>query len=92
MRISSPVTHFFPGNGIFQLFQKKKAYFLSFEEKKASFWGGTKISSPASPCNTLSPSTRFVQAFGQSFSVIFTLHNSSDSLYRITELLSLIHI
>ena len=30
-----------------------------------------KTSSPGSPCTTLSKSTRFVQAFGQTFSVIF---------------------
>ena len=36
----------------------------------------------------LDRSIRFVQAFGQSFSVIFTPHSGCGSLYRITELLS----
>ena len=46
--------------------------FLSFQEKRASFRGGTKKTSPGGPCTTLSMSIRFVPTSEQSFSVIFT--------------------
>ena len=47
-----PESNFFRETAFFS-FSKKKNYFLSFEGKKASFWGGTKkISSPGSPCTT----------------------------------------
>ena len=39
--ISSPGSHNFPGNSLFQPFQTKSPrYFLSLEETKASFLGG----------------------------------------------------
>ena len=66
------------GKQPFSAFPKKFPYFLSFQEKKASFGGGgQKLSSPGGPCTTLSTSIRFFQASGQSFSVIFTPHSSS---------------
>ena len=78
MLISSPGTQHISGKQAFFSFCKKKIpYFLSFEGKKASFSGGTKFFHPRVVlvlCSTLSTSIRFVQAFGQSFSVIFTLH------------------
>ena len=69
-------SNFFP---LFPLIRGEKHVILGRDKKK---------SSPGSPCTTLSTSIRLVQAFGQSFSVIFTLHSSCSSLYRITELLS----
>ena len=44
--------------------------------KRRYFGAGQKLSSPGSPCTTLSTSIRFAQAFGQSFPAIFTLHSS----------------
>ena len=59
---------------IYQLFLNVFRYFLSFPEKKGSFSGGGKNRYPPSgPCTALSTSTRLVQAFGQCFSIIFTL-------------------
>ena len=45
MRISSPETQKFPGNSLFQL-PKNFPYFLSFQEKRRHFGGGTKIIIP----------------------------------------------
>ena len=88
MRISSPGTLNFPGNSLFQLFQKSPMFPLIREKKGVILGWDEKVSSPGSPYTTLSTSIRFVQAVGQSFSAIFTLHSSCSSLYRVTEMLS----
>ena len=52
--------------------------FLSLHGKKVSFWEGDRKyhppSSPGGPSTTSSTSARFAQAFGRSFSALFTLH------------------
>ena len=69
MCTSSPVTQKLPGNSLFQFFfffkpARSLYVILLIRGKKASFWGGQKKWSPFVK--------RFVQAIGQSFSVIFT--------------------
>ena len=71
-------TAFFNLSNIFPLFHSRG---------KGVIWGRDRnMLSPDSLCTTLSTSTRFVQAFGLSFSVIFTPHSSFSRLYRIVEL------
>ena len=65
------------GKQPFLAFPKKIPYFLPFQGKRRYFGVGQKKSSPGGPCTTLSTSVRFVQASGQSSSVIFTPHISS---------------
>ena len=75
-------TAFFSFSKIFPLFPRSR-------EKGVIVGRDKKISSPGSPCTTLSTSIRFVQTFWRSVSVSFILHScSSNSPYRITELLS----
>ena len=74
MRISPPGTQFFPGNSLFQLFPKFSPISSHSREKGFILGRNKKVASPGSTFTTLSTSIRFVQAFGQSFSVIFTLH------------------
>ena len=88
MRISPPGTQFFPGNSLFQLFPKFSPISSHSREKGFILGRNKKVASPGSTFTTLSTSIRFVQAFGHSFSVIFTLHRGCSSLSRITELSS----
>ena len=89
MRISSPGTHFFSGNTLFQLFQ----FFLPISShsrgKKASFWGGTKKKHPR-VVHVLHQAQVYdsFRPLGKSFSVIFTLHSSCSSLDRMNQFVS----
>ena len=77
-RISSPGTQEFPGNSPFQLFQKCSPISSLYRKKGVISGEGQKETSPGGPCTTFSKSTQIIQAFGQSFSVIFTPHNRSN--------------
>ena len=71
---SSAGTQQFPGNSLFRLFPTFPPLFPVIRGKKDVILGRDKeTSSPGSPCTTLSTRLGFVQAFGQSFSVIFNI-------------------
>ena len=72
MRIFSPITHFFPGNSLFQLFQIFSSISSHSSKKKTSCGGGTKIIIPGWSMFWIKHKYS-VQAFRESFSVVFTL-------------------
>ena len=94
-RVPHPEPKFFRETAFFSFSKSFHLFRLIRGKKIVIFLGGDeKLSSPGGPCTTLSTSIRFVQAFGQSFSlntlVPDTQVSSScgSSVDRITELLS----
>ena len=85
MRISSPGTQHFPGNGLFQLFQKKSPISSHWREERRHFGAAQKKTNP----RVVQVKRKYTIRSGlwAVISAIFTLHSSCGSLYRITELL-----
>ena len=82
-------TAFFSFPNFFPLCPPLRGKTFSHSGKTASFWGGTRKYHPR-VVHVLHSVQVYdsLQAFAQSFLVIFTYHSSCSSLYRITDLLS----